>query len=80
LALESIDLPERNSQILVFLHFCKFIQQVNKERTHSFGASLGYSNLELMQKILNFNTDFEKAPQSFGGNGNFRIKTKAAVL
>jgi len=28
-----------------------------------------------MQKILKFNTDFEKAPQSFGGNGNFRIKT-----
>ena len=28
-----------------------------------------------MQKILKFNTDFEKAPNSYGGNGNFRIKT-----
>ena len=78
LALESIDLPERNSADFGIspIFASGTIQQVNKERTHSFGASLGYSNLELMQKILNFNTDFEKAPQSFGGNGNFRIKTK----
>jgi hypothetical protein len=65
LALESIDLPERNSADFGIspIFASGTIQQVNKERTHSFGASLGYSNLELMQKILNFNTDFEKAPK-----------------
>lgn len=77
LALESIDLPERNvADFGISPIFASGgIQRVNQEKTHSYGISLGYSNLELMQKILKFNTDFEKAPQSFGGNGNFRIKT-----
>jgi len=77
LALESIDLPERNSADFGIspIFASGGIQRVNQEKTHSYGISLGYSNLELMQKILKFNTDFEKAPQSFGGNGNFRIKT-----
>lgn len=78
LALESIDLPERNSADFGIspIFASGTIQQVNRDKTHSYGLSLGYSNLELMQKILNFNTDFEKAPQGFGGNGNFRFKTK----
>lgn len=77
LALESIDLPERNSADFGIspIFASGGIQRVNQEKTYSYGISLGYSNLELMQKILKFNTDFEKAPQSFGGNGNFRIKT-----
>ena len=77
LALESIDLPERNTADFGIspIFASGGIQRVNQEKTHSYGISLGYSNLELMQKILKFNTDFEKAPQSFGGNGNFRIKT-----
>lgn len=77
LALESIDLPERNAADFGIspVFASGGIQRVNQEKTHSYGISLGYSNLELMQKILKFNTDFEKAPQSFGGNGNFRIKT-----
>jgi len=77
LALESIDLPERNAADFGIspIFASGGIQRVNQEKTHSYGFSLGYSNLELMQKILKFNTDFEKAPQSFGGNGNFRIKT-----
>lgn len=77
LALESIDLPERNSADfgLSPIFASGGIQRVDKEKTHSYGVSLGYSNLALMQKILNFNTDFEKAPNSFGTNGNFRIKT-----
>lgn len=79
LALESIDLPERNSADFGIspIFASGSMQKVNKERTHSYGISLGYSNLELMQKILNFNTDFEKAPNGFTGNGNFRIKTKS---
>ena len=77
LALESIDLPERNAADFGIspIFASGGIQRVNQEKTHSYGISLGYSNLELMQKILKFNTDFEKAPNSFGGNGNFRIKT-----
>ena len=77
LALESIDLPERNSADFGIspIFASGGIQRVNQEKTHSYGISLGYSNLELMKKILKFNTDFEKAPNSFGGNGNFRIKT-----
>lgn len=77
LALESIDLPERNAADFGIspIFASGGIQRVNQAKTHSYGISLGYSNLELMQKILKFNTDFEKAPQSFGGNGNFRIKT-----
>ena len=77
LALESIDLPERNAADFGIspIFASGGIQRINKEKTHSYGISLGYSNLEFMQKILKFNTDFEKAPQSFGGNGNFRIKT-----
>ena len=77
LALESIDLPERNAADFGIspIFASGGIQRVNQEKTHSYGISLGYSNLELMQKILKFNTDFEKASQSFGGNGNFRIKT-----
>ena len=77
LALESIDLPERNAADFGIspVFASGGIQRVNQEKTHSYGISLGYSNLELMQKILKFNTDFEKAPNSFGGNGNFRIKT-----
>mgnify|MGYP003599246640 FL=1 len=77
LALESIDLPERNAADFGIspIFASGGIQRVNQEKTHSYGISLGYSNLELMQKILKLNTDFEKAPQSFGGNGNFRIKT-----
>lgn len=78
LALESIDLPERNSADFGIspIFASGTLQNVNKERTNSYGISLGYSNLELMQKILNFNTDFEKAPNSFDTNANFRIKTK----
>lgn len=77
LALESIDLPERNAADFGIspIFASGGIQRVNQEKTHSYGISLGYSNLELMQKILKFNTNFEKAPNSFGGNGNFRIKT-----
>jgi hypothetical protein len=77
LALESIDLPERNAADFGIspIFASGGIQRVNQEKTYSYGISLGYSNLELMQKILKFNTDFEKAPNSFGGNGNFRIKT-----
>lgn len=78
LALESIDFPEKNSIDLgispIFLS--AGFQNVNEEKTKSFGISASYSNLGLMTKIIKFNNDFTKAPESFGTNFNFRIKNK----
>ena len=78
LALESIDFPERNSVDLgispIFLS--AGFQNVNEEKTKSFGISGSYSNIGLMTKIIKFNNDFTKAPESFGTNFNFRIKNK----
>ncbi len=78
LALESIDLPERNSADFGVspIFVSGGIQRVNTERTYSYGVTTGYSHLGLMQKIMKFNTNFEKAPQGFDVNANFRIKTK----
>lgn len=77
-ALESVDLPEKNTADFFIspLFANAGIQRVNKERTYSFGISSGYSNLELMKRLLNFNTNFEKAPTGYDTNANFRIKTK----
>ncbi|MFN4364613.1 TonB-dependent receptor [Chryseobacterium hispalense] len=79
LMLESVDLPDQSSYDLgvspIFLN--AGFQKLTDNKNSSFGASLGYSNLKLMQDIFNFNTDFSEAPQSFNGDFNFRIKTKA---
>ncbi len=79
LVLESVDLPETTSFDVgispIFLN--GGFQKLSNSKTYSYGASLGYSNLKFVQKILNFNTDFEKAPESISGDANFRIKTKS---
>ena len=78
LILESVDLPDTSSYDFgispIFLSGS--VQRLSKSKTSSYGASLSYSNLDLMQKILNFDTDFSKAPQGIGADANFRIKTK----
>ena len=78
LILESIDFPERNSFDIgvspIFLN--AGFQNVNEAKTKSFGISAGYFNLALMEKILNFNTNFTKSPVGFDTNFNFRIKNK----
>ncbi len=78
LILESIDFPEQSSMDFgispIFLN--AGFQQLGKDKNHSYGASATYSNLGLMMKVLNFNTDFEKAPSGFGADANFRIKNK----
>ena len=78
LILESIDFPERNSVDLAIspLFINAGFQNVNEEKTKSFGISAGYSNLGLVTKLIKFNNDFTKAPESFGTNFNFRIKNK----
>ena len=79
LMLESVDLPDQSSYDFgvapIFLNAS--MQKVNSEKTYSYGASAGYSNLKLMQEILNFNTNFSEAPSGFNGDANFRIKTKS---
>lgn len=78
LILESVDLPETTSfdfgvsPIFLSANY----QKLNQEKTASWGIAGSYSNLELMGKLFNFNTDFGKYPQGYGFDGNFRIKTK----
>ena len=82
LMLESVDLPETSSYDVgispIFINGS--FQHLSKDKNHSFGASLGYSNLRLMQKLLNFNTHFTKAPEDWSADANFRIKTKSGGM
>lgn len=82
LVLESIDFPERNSVDLGIspLFLTAGFQNVNEEKTKSFGVFGSYSNLELMTKLIKFNNNFTKAPNSFGTNFNFRIKNKSGGI
>ncbi|KNB62197.1 TonB-dependent receptor [Chryseobacterium sp. Hurlbut01] len=79
LMLESVDLPDQSSYDFgvspIFLNGS--FQKLSKNKNSSYGASLGYSNLNLMQQIFNFNADFIDAPNGFNGDANFRIKTKS---
>lgn len=82
LILESIDFPERNSVDIgvspIFLS--GGFQNVNIDKTKSFGISASYSNLALMTELLTFNNTFTKSPESFGANFNFRLKNKTGGI
>ncbi len=79
LMLESVDLPDQSSYDFgispIFLSAS--FQKLSENKNHSYGATLGYSLLSLMQKVIPFNTDFVDAPQDLNGDFNFRIKTKS---
>lgn len=79
LMLESVDLPDQSSYDFgvspIFLN--AGFQRLGNNKNYSYGASLGYSNLKLMQEIFNFNTNFSEAPQSINSDLNFRFKTKS---
>jgi len=79
LMLESVDLPDQSSYDFGVspIFFNGSFQKFSTDKNSSYGASLGYSNLNLMQKIFNFNTDFIDAPKGFNGDMNFRLKTKS---
>ncbi|SEM97933.1 TonB-dependent Receptor Plug Domain [Chryseobacterium taichungense] len=79
LMLESIDLPDQSSYDIGFspIFLNAGFQKLNDNKNSSFGATLGYSNLKLMQEVFNFNTNFEEAPQNINGDFNFGIKTKS---
>ena len=82
LLLESVDLPETSSYdfgispIFLTVGF----QHLEKPKNYSFGATLGYSNLALMQKLLHFSTHFITPPQTWNGDANFRWKTKSGGM
>ncbi|WP_299180370.1 TonB-dependent receptor [uncultured Chryseobacterium sp.] len=79
LLLESVDLPDQSSYDFgispIFLS--AGFQKLAENKNHSYGATLGYSLLSVMQEVFNFNTDFIDAPQGLNGDLNFRIKTKS---
>lgn len=79
LMLESVDLPDQSSYDFgispIFLS--AGFQRLSQDKNHSYGATLGYSMLDLMQEVFNFNTDFIDAPQGLNGDFNFRIRTKS---
>ncbi|UOU99324.1 carboxypeptidase-like regulatory domain-containing protein [Chryseobacterium daecheongense] len=79
LMLESVDLPDQSSYDFgispIFLS--AGFQRLSEDKNHSYGATLGYSMLNVMQEVFNFNTDFIEAPQGLNGDLNFRIKTKS---
>ncbi len=78
LILESVDLPETTSYDFgispIFLS--ANYQKLNDKKNASWGISSSYSNLGLMTKLFNYDTDFTDNPQGFSGDANFRIKTK----
>ncbi len=78
LVLESIDFPEQNSFDMGIspIFISGGLQNVNTEKTFSYGVSGSYSNLGLIEKIIKFNNEFTKSPEGFGTNFNFRLKYK----
>lgn len=79
LMLESVDLPDQSSYDFgvspIFLN--AGFQKLSDNKNYSYGATLGYSNLNLMKEVFNFNTNFTDAPAGINGDLNFRIKTKS---
>jgi hypothetical protein len=79
LMLESVDLPDQSSYDFGVspIFWNAGFQKLSDNKNYSFGATLGYSNLKLMQEAFNFNTNFTDAPRGLNGDFNFRIKTKS---
>ncbi len=82
LILESIDLPDTTSYDFGVspIFISGSYQKLSGNKTYSFGTSLSYFNLGLVQKIFTYNTDFSKPASGFGGDANFRIKTKSGGM
>ena len=82
LILESVDLPDTSSFDFGIspIFASGSFQKLSTDKTYSFGTSLSYFNLGLVQQIFKYNTDFSKPAQGFGGDANFRIKTKSGGM
>ncbi|WP_294249061.1 carboxypeptidase-like regulatory domain-containing protein [uncultured Chryseobacterium sp.] len=79
LLLESVDMPDETSYSFSLFPFSLGgdYQHLNEKKTFSYGIDASISDLGLVTKVLNFETDFIKAPRNVSVNGNFRIKTKS---
>lgn len=77
LILESIDLPERSSASASVspLFLGAQFQHLDSAKTHSWGASAGYTNVGLYFKMVPQRPDYFHAPEVWNGDANFRIKT-----
>ncbi|QDP85353.1 TonB-dependent receptor [Chryseobacterium sp. SNU WT5] len=82
LILESVDLPETSSYDFGIspLFINGGLQKLSKDKTYSYGASLSYFNLAMVQDLLKYNTQFIKSPKGLGGDLNFRLKTKSGGI
>ncbi|MGU3374547.1 TonB-dependent receptor [Chryseobacterium sp. M5A1_1a] len=77
--LESVDLPDQTSYDFSVspIFIGGGFQKLTNDNRHSYGVSVNYSDLNLMQKVFNYNTNFVDSPKGLNGNFNFRIKTKS---
>lgn len=79
LLLESVDMPDETSCSFSIFPFSLGgnYQHLNEKKTFSYGIDANISDLGLVTKVLDFETDFIKSPRNISVNGNFRIKTKS---
>lgn len=78
LILESIDLPTRSqaSASLSTVFVGAGFQQLAENKKSSWGVDLSYTNPEPYFNLVKQTYDINKSPLFYGGNANFRFKTK----
>ncbi|HEU4471039.1 MAG TPA: TonB-dependent receptor, partial [Flavisolibacter sp.] len=77
LILESVDLPDKSQGNLGIspLGVNGGYQQLSKKKNASWGFSYGYTNLELVFKVIKQKPEYFQTPVFHNGDANFRIKT-----
>jgi len=77
LILESIDLPEQSSASLnvSVIGVGAGFQQLNKQKSASWGINYGYTNLTAAFAVIKQQQEYSKAPTAHNIDANFRIKT-----
>lgn len=80
--LESIDLPDQTSATLgvSMLSLGGGFQQLNKQKSASWGINVNYTNLGPAFAIIKQRQDYFQVPSIFNGEGNFRIKTSSSGM
>jgi vitamin B12 transporter len=76
--LESIDIPEKSqaSASLSSVFLGAGYQQVDKNKTSSWGVNYGYTNLQPYFELIKQKPDYFRVPELHSADANFRIKTK----
>lgn len=82
LILESIDLPDSTaaSASISPLFWGGQYQSLAKNKQSSWGVNAGYTNVGLYFGLVKQKPDFFKAPESWSGDVNFRIKTSKSGM